>query len=170
MSRAKLVLLSVVAVLAVGAMFVSSALAAVEFKWKVAGAELKTGESKNFTVSSDGKNFAFFSKLTAATALLLSHEVSVEGGKILGGVPGTNEETLVFKGVTSDQPENCTVVQSGVTGTVRTTPMKSELVEGAHAGVGNGEVDILVTPKTGETFTTFELGGSECSLKSTVFR
>jgi hypothetical protein len=165
MSRIRMVLLSLVAVMSVGAVVASSASAAIEFKWKVAGAELKTGESKVFTVNNDGKNFDLNGKLAGAIALLLSHEVSVEAGaKIIGGVPGTNTETVVFKGVTVDKPANCTESQNGVAGQVKTVPLKTEIVEGAKEGVGTNEADILFTPVTGPTFTTFKLEGASCTV------
>jgi len=160
MSKVRLVLLSLVAVLSVGAMYASTASAEIEFKWKVAGAELKTGESLGFTVNNDSKKFTLETQLSGIALSLLSSNVSVAAGaKIIGGVPGTNEETAIFKEVTGDGAlGGCTTLQvGGAPGVVTTTPLKTEIVEGASAKVGNNEVLILFTPKTGETFATFEI-------------
>jgi hypothetical protein len=163
-------LLSLIAVLSVGAIVASSASAAIEFKWKVAGVELKAGEEKGFTVNNDGKNFDLHGTLAGASALLLSHEVSVEAGaKIVGGVPGKNTEVVIFKNVTVDNTPNCTEEQSGVAGQVKTTPLTTEIVEGASAKVGTNEVDILFTPTTPTTFTTFKLTGASCLVAGSVF-
>jgi hypothetical protein len=53
MSRARLALLSFVAVLSATAMTASSA-SAISFQWFVSGHLLKAGESKEFTASADG--------------------------------------------------------------------------------------------------------------------
>ena len=170
MCRVRSILLSLVAVMLVGAVAALAASAAIEFKWKVGGAELKSGESKEFTVNNDSKKFdAHLEVFGGVESLLLSTSVKVEpGAKIIGGVPGTNEETVVFSGVTADLPANCAILQNGVAGTVKTTPIKTEIVEGAIAGVGNSEVDILFTPKTGTTFATFEYTGASCGLNGVV--
>jgi hypothetical protein len=171
MSRARFVLVSLVAVLSTMATMATSA-AAISFQWFVSGHLLKAGESREFTTSADGK-FSLELKFAGAASLLLSSELSVlKGAKIIGGVPGTNEETVVFKGVTVDKPANCGVLQKGTSlGVVQTATLKTEIVEGTNGeGVGNGLVDILFTPKTTgtELWTTFELTGSSCLFKGTV--
>jgi len=165
MSKARLVLLSLLAVFAVGAMLASSASAAINFEYRVKGTKLAAGSTKEFTVTSDGKNFDLHGSAGGVASLLLSHEISVESGaKIIGGIPGTNEETVIFKGVTIDPPlSTCGVTQSGVANQVKTVLLKTEIVEGSAGNIGNGEVDILFTPKTGTTFATFKLTGS-CTL------
>jgi hypothetical protein len=170
MSKAKFVLLSLVAVLSAGVVFVSSASAAIEFKWKVGGAELKAGETRGFTVNNDEKKFDFHFTIAGAAALLLATLVEVlPGAQIVGGVPGTNEETALFLGVTVDSPANCGVIQAGGSaGRVQTVPLKTEIVEGATAAAGNNEVEILFIPKTGTTFATFELTGASCLIKGTI--
>jgi hypothetical protein len=173
MSRARLVLLSLVAVLSASAMLASSASAAIEFKWKVAGAELKAGESEGFTVNNDEKRFALRGELAGAPAVLLSTLVDVLPGAVIkGGVPGTNEETALFLGVTVDNPAHCLVLQSGANDQVQTTPLETEIVEGAKGEVGNNEVDILFRPKVGTTFATFKLdsipGGTGCLVNGQV--
>jgi hypothetical protein len=163
MHRMRLVLLGLMAVMSVGGMLTSSASAAIEFKWKVAGAELKSGEEKGFTVNNDGKNIDLHGTLAGAQSLLLSHEARVEAGaKIIDGVPGKSTATIIPKGVTIDSPANCTEEQSGVAGTIKTAPLTAEIVEGAVSKVGTNEVEILFTPTTPSTFATFKLTGASC--------
>jgi len=169
MSRVRLALLSLVAVMSMGAVLASSASAAIEFKWKVGGAELAAGETRGFTVNNDEKKFDLHGTIAGATALLLSTLVEVlPGAQIIGGVPGTNEETALFLGVTVDNPANCGVAQNGIAGQVQTVLLKTEIVEGAVASAGNNEVDILFSPKAGTTFATFELTGASCLAKGTI--
>jgi hypothetical protein len=172
MSRARLVLLSFVVVLSAAATMASSASAAISFQWFVSGHLLKAGETREFTTSADGK-FSLEGKVAGSASVLLSNELSVlKGAQIVGGVPGTNKETVVFKGVTVDKPANCGVLQKGASpGVVQTVALKTEIVEGTNGeGVGNSSVDILFTPTTTgtELFTTFELTGVSCLFKETV--
>jgi hypothetical protein len=166
MRRERLVVLNVMVVAVAVAVVASSASAAtISFVWSVDGHQLRSGsETKEFDVSSDGKTFDISGTLGGAAALLLATEVSVEkGAHIIGGIPGTNEERAVFKGVTVDRPGGCAVKG----GQVATVAMKSEIVEGAKEKAGNGEVDILFTPREGETFTEFEFenkGTENCNL------
>ncbi len=170
MSGVRLAVLSLMAALAAAAVLAPSASAAIGFEWKVNGSKLEAGHSIEFTVNNDSKKFDLSGEVGLAKSLLLSSNVSVEpGAKIIGGKPGKNEETAVFKEVTSDKPANCTISQNGVVGNVKTSALETEIVEGAAGGVGNNEVDILFRPKTGTTFATFEYTGSGCSLKGDVF-
>jgi hypothetical protein len=167
MSRARLMLLSLVVALAIVAVAASAASAAISFEWKVAGVGLKAGESKEFTINNDSKRFDLSGKLLGAVALLLATGVSVvPGARIIGGVPGTNEETAVFSGVTVDTPTSCTAGQNGGTGTVTTTPLITEIVESRVGGTQTGEVLILFKPKstTSELFATFLLSGTSCGV------
>jgi|HubBroStandDraft_5_1064220.scaffolds.fasta_scaffold386851_1 hypothetical protein len=157
MSRAKSVLLSLVVVLVVGVVMVSSASGAISFVWKVGGAELKAGESKGYTINNDGKIFDLTWSIAGVAVLMLSNKIKVEpGAKIIGGKPGTNEETVVFENVTVDNPAGCTVesLPEPVVGIVRTRPLLTLIVEGQSGGRGNGEPLILFEPKEGTTFTT----------------
>jgi hypothetical protein len=166
MSRVRLALLSLVAVMSMGAVLASSASAAIEFKWKVGGAELKANETRGFTINNDEKKFDLHGIIAGAPSLLLATLVEVlPGAQIVGGVPGTNEETALFLGVTVDNPANCAVAQNGIANQVQTVPLKTEIVEGASAEKGNNEVEILFIPKTGTTFATFELTGASCIAK-----
>jgi hypothetical protein len=150
MFRLRLVLLSLVAVLSVGAMLASSASAAIKFEWKVGGLALAAGQSREFTTTSDGKEFLFKVSLAGIASEFLSSEVSVEpGAKIIGGKPGTNEETVVFKGVKVNKPANCGIESEGSPlGTIKTNALHTEIVESE----GTHEPVILFSPKTGTTF------------------
>lgn len=150
MSKVRLVLLSLVAMLSVGAMLASSASAAISFEWKVGGIPLGAGASKEFTTTTDGKEFILNGKLAGVASELLSTEVSVEpGAKIIGGKPGTNEEIVVFKGVKVNNPAHCTVESEGSPlGTVKTNALHTEIVESE----ATHEPVILFAPKTGTTF------------------
>jgi hypothetical protein len=171
MSRTRPILLGMAAALSAVGVMASSA-SAISFQWNVSGKKLETGQSREFTISADGK-FSFELKIAGSAGLLLSSELSVlKGAKIIGGVPGTNEETFVFKGVTVDKPANCGLLQTATApGVVQTTLLKTEIVEGTNGeGKGNGTVDILFTPKTTgtEIFATFELAGTSCLFKGTI--
>jgi len=174
MSKVRLVFLSLVAVMSFGAISASSASAAIEFKWKVGGAELQAGESKEFTINNDEKKFTLHGVAGGAATLLLSTLVEVlPGAKIIGGVPGTNLEIALFLNVTVDGGfSGCLILQSKTTDQVQTVPLRTEIVEGASMGAGNNEVDILFEPEGGgTTFATFELSthtGSECKANGSV--
>jgi hypothetical protein len=150
MSKTKsALLLSVVAVLSVGAMLASSASAAIKFEWKVGGVPLAGGANKEFTSKAKG-TFVLRATLAGATVEILSSELEVEkGAKIIGGKPGTNEETVLFKNVTVDRPVNCEVESEGSpTGTVKTNLLHTEIVESE----GTKEPVILFAPRTGTVF------------------
>jgi hypothetical protein len=163
MFRLRLVQLSLVAVLSVGAMLVSSASAAIKFEWKVGEETLPAGQSREFTTTSDGKEFLFKASLAGVASEFLSSEVSVEpGAKIIGGKPGTNEETVVFKGVKVNKPANCGIESEGSPlGTIKTKALHTEIVESE----GTHEPVILFAPKTGTTFVQLLLlnNGGTCA-------
>ena len=167
MSRARLLLLSLAAVLAVAGVSASTASAKISFEWFVGGSLLKEKETREFDVNNDGKTFDFHSKLLGINVLLLSNSISVKKGAIIiGGKPGTNEETVVFSGVTVDPPlQKCVAETGGIPnptpGIIETKLLKTEIVEGQ-----NGEVLILFTPKEGATFVEIKFlnkGTEECA-------
>jgi hypothetical protein len=163
MAKVKVLLVAVAVVLSVGAVLAGSASAAIEFKWKVGGTELKSGETKGFIGSRDGT--AVISGVVAGAQIkLLSKKGDVAtGAQIIGGVPGTGREIIELEDLIVDS-ESCSVSQNGVAGTVKTVPLTNEIVEGASNEKGNNEVDVLVTPTTGTTLATFEFTGSPCKL------
>jgi hypothetical protein len=168
MHRTRLLLLVLTAALPIIAMSASTASAKISFEWFVGGSLLKEKETRAFTVNTDGKVSDFHSKLLGINILMLSSEVSVgSGAQIIGGKPGTNEETVIFKGVTVDPPlQKCVAETGGITnpvaGTIELKPVKTEIVEGE-----NGEVLVLFTPKVaGGAFTEIlflNKGTEECA-------
>ena len=150
MSKTRIGLLSLIAILSTLALTAATSSAAIKFEWKVKGETLLAGETKECTTTTDGHTFDFHGSVAGAEALLLSSEISVEpGAKIIGGKPGTNEETVVFKNVTVDKPEKCAVESEGApTGTVKTNALHTEIVESEETH----EPLILFAPKTGTVF------------------
>jgi hypothetical protein len=164
MFRAKILLLSLVAALSVVALLASSASAKIAFEWKVGGKALAASESRTFTASAES---TFDLKGTAAgsAVLLLSNKFKVEpGARIIGGKPGTNEEQVVFENVTVAKPANCEVesLPNPTVGTVRTQPLKTEIVEGQTSK----EPLILFSPKTGTIFVELRFLGANCIVQN----
>lgn len=169
MSKARLVLLSLVAALSVGAIAASSASAAITFQWKVNKAFLKAGEQRTFTTSADGKVSVLKGTVAGTTTELLSTKQKVQSGALLlGGQPGKNTEIVEFESVIVDRPANCEAHSAAApTGIVSTAPLTSEIVEGAPGGTSNGEPLILFKPasSTNEVFTEIEFLGASCLIK-----
>jgi hypothetical protein len=168
-SKTRLGLLSLVAVLSTFAVLASSASAAIKFEWKVNEKTLAAGETRGFTTTSDGHVFDLKGTAGGAGILLTSSEVSVESGaEIIGGKPGTNKETVLFKGVTVGNPAKCAVESEGSpTGTVQTSKLKTEIVESE----GTHEPVILFSPESGSDFVNLLLlnkGTEECVLKNVL--
>jgi hypothetical protein len=149
----------------------SSALAAINFEWRVDGKKLEAGSSKTFTANADGKTGIIKGTIAGAATELLSDEGNVlSGANIKGGIPGTSLEQIVFENVTVDKPAKCEV--SGKR--VQTVPLTGEIVEGAAGGIGDGEIDVLVRPEstTNETYasvTFINKGTEECTIKGQTF-
>ncbi len=162
MFRVSLLFLSLVAALLIVALSASSASAKIAFEWKVKGAALASGQSREFTASAES---TFDLKMTfgGAGLLLLSSKFKVAAGaKIFGGKPGTNEEAVEFTGVTVSKPANCEVesLPNPIVGTIRTTLLKGEIVEGQKSR----EPLILFTPKTGTIFAELRYVGASCPI------
>jgi hypothetical protein len=160
MFKARFGLLGLVVMLSGFAVLASSASAAIKFEWKVGGEPLKAAESKAFTVTADGHTFDFTFTAAGVGTLLLSTEVGVlAGAKIIGGKPGTDEEIVIFKGVTVDKPAKCVVESEGLpAGIVQTVLLHTEIVESDTTH----EPLILFTPKAGSVFVNLLfLSGTE---------
>lgn len=164
MFKIRIVILGWVAVIAAMTTFVSAASAVISFQYNVNGSKLAAGSSKEFISRRDG-TAVLTGTIAGTKAELLSTKGKVaSGAKIFGGVPGTSEEVLELESVVVDKPAKCAVAGERIT----TSPVKGEIVEGASSGKGDGEVDVLITPRTGTTFTTVEFvnkGTEECILK-----
>jgi hypothetical protein len=169
MFRLRFVLLGVVGALSVVAMSVSSASAAIKFEWKVGGATLDAGETRGFTTTSDGHVFDLHASVAGANILFLASEFSVEpGAEIIGGKPGTEKETVLFKGVTVDNPAKCAIESEGSpAGTIQTQPLLTTIVESDETH----EPVILFSPQSGSNFVNLLLlnrGTEECVLKNVL--
>ena len=169
MSKTRIGLLSLIAILATLALTATTSSAAISFEWKVGGKILEAGKTKEFTTTSDGHTFDLHGTVAGAEALLLSHEIEVApGAKIIGGKPGTNEETVIFKGVTVDKPEKCAVESEGSpTETVKTNLLHTEIVESEEPH----EPLVLFAPKTGTIFAPIlflNRGTETCAIKGAL--
>lgn len=165
MSRARLMLVSAMSAVAAFAMFASSASARIKFEWFVEGKLLGAGELRSFTTTTDGKTFDFKASLSGAAVLLLSNKVSVSNAMIVGGVPGTNLETVIFENVVVDKPAGCVAETGGIAnptpGIIETKPLLSQIVEGQLSKEPLG----LVRPEGSNIFTEIKLldaAGQEC--------
>jgi hypothetical protein len=137
-------LLSVLALLVVG-VTASAASAAIQFEWKVNGAALASGNTKEVT-GKDKSSGLFHFRFTAAGAAyeFSSSAIKFKASKIAGGRPGAGEGTLVLEGIKT-VTGNCTIKG----GTITTRPLNWEIVESAEAGVGLGISRLLFTPQVG---------------------
>jgi hypothetical protein len=122
----------------------------------VNGTKLASGQTAEITASQT-KAFTLKGKAAGAEVQLESGAVSLEGGaKLIGGNPGTDEETVVFEKITTKKPASCAVVG----GKVKTGLLKSELVELVKGGKVTKEDAVLFKPKTGSVFAELEFENS----------
>jgi hypothetical protein len=158
----------VVAVLAVGGLFASVALAQ---QWCVNGVKLASGSSLAATAKTTS-TIVLVSKLFGSSLKLTATGLEAKEGKIVqtgSGTSGVSTLTgkLVFTGIIVDEPEGCKSP-----GTIETTA----LVGTARMGITEAtkeNVYVKVVPKEGEVFTTFKI--TECAaagsyqIKGSVF-
>jgi hypothetical protein len=175
MSRARLMLLSLIAVLSVTGILAQTASAKIKFEWLVllsTGTNdlLVTGQTRGFDISTDGKESILTGTVAGSATALLSTSASVAAGaEIIGGIPGTNQETVIFEGVKVIKPlfegnEACQANSPGSgVGIVETKPLTSKIVESQTTG----EPLILFEPTTGGVFTEIEFTEKavECVIK-----
>jgi hypothetical protein len=175
MFKVRLILLSIFAAFAASAVASAAAQAAgcEESKgekclYVVSGTKLASGQTAEITASQK-KAFVLKGKAAGAEVQLESGGVSVESGaKLVGGNPGTDEETVVFEKVTTKKPAGCAVVG----GKVKTGALTSELVEFVKSGKVEKEDAVLFKPKTGTVFVEFEFensGTKTCSIAGKKF-
>jgi hypothetical protein len=169
-------LLSLIAVLSVTGILAQTASAKIQFAWLVLLSStgtndlLRSGQTREFSISTDGKVSILKGTVAGAATELSSTSATVEkGAQIIGGIPGTNEETIVFTGVKVLKPlfegkETCQANSKGAAvGVVKTVPLVSEIVESQL----DGEPLILFLPKEGGVFTEIEFTEkeAECTIK-----
>jgi hypothetical protein len=161
-------LLSVLAMLVVG-VSASSASAAMQFEWKVSGASLASGASKEFTAKDKGAGLFHlkFSLGGGATYEATSSRLKfAAGSKLLGGKAGTTQGALELEGVKMVRPANCQIREEKI----KTVPLEGEIVEGAAGKEGTGKTELLLTPEVSTYWGEFEMEnapGVECADRHT---
>jgi hypothetical protein len=162
MKRMRVIGLTLVAALAIGAVAASGASAA-EYIYKVNGVKLEAGITK--AISSKAKTpFILKGEIIGLKSETKCNKLKLAATEpapvIKGGTPGTSEEKIVF--------EEC----SGTLGgspckgvTVENTPALNEVVTVVLPAANAGKLATLFTPKTGTLFTTIKL--KECGFVST---
>jgi|HubBroStandDraft_4_1064222.scaffolds.fasta_scaffold05254_2 hypothetical protein len=152
-SMCRTVLLALFAVLALSAVAASAAQAEEAPFFKVAGARLAAGESKEFKTTTTKMAV----KVSAAAGGILEGcSVGSSGGDLLGsaaGEPGTSSEfKLLFSGCKSSA--TCPV-------TITSLPLKATLVE-VPGGEGSRYLGILFAPVKGTKFLEIETAKTGC--------
>jgi hypothetical protein len=157
--RVGIVGLCLAAVLALGGAAASGA-SAHSFIWKVAGAKLEAGKTKEITakVKTGSKYILKGTAVGIKTEVECTSQKLKAGSTIIGGTPGTSEETLELENCKALKPSGCTGVK------VAATPAKNEIVEIAS----NKKLGILFKPKTGTVFTTISFEGCLLNIKAEV--
>jgi hypothetical protein len=156
-------LLSMLAVLALG-VSASAAFAAVQFEWKVGGAALASGATKEFTAKDKSPIHLGMLVGGAKYGFNISKLKAKSGAEIIGGRPGTSDwGSLELEGITGEgvtkgcEPEG---------GTIITNPLKGEIVEGANGAIGSGKVELLLAPYSGNFLA--ETGPQKAEAKAGV--
>jgi hypothetical protein len=164
-----IVLLSTLVVLAVG-VSASAANATTLFEWKVKGAALKSGSSKELTLKSTSKEtFRIGISFNGELFWLTSSSVKLvptDNKSIVGGKPGKIEMALDFENPVFEEKvlnEGCKVKG----GKIVTWPLTGEIVEVAEAKKGRGIDELLLQGQSGhgwaEEWSVVEFEGeSKC--------
>jgi hypothetical protein len=124
--------------------------------YRVAGARLKAGESKEVKAKAREK----YVMSTAGSTITCRNQALVANSKIVGSTgatAGTGEETIEFT--------ECTVEGNGyeceiANGKIATNALKSEL--GYAIKERTGKILVLLKPVSGSTFATIKFAGSGC--------
>jgi len=151
---------AVLAVFAISAVTASAAFATGPV-WKVAGTELKAGQTKAITA----KQKTSFT-LTAGSLITVLCDKATSSGEIIGGVPGTDKAKITFSEcVVKGFESTCHVNSPGEEAGTIFTEAKTELVyigSSEQAEKLEGPIGDLFSPASGTTFVTLEVGGSSC--------
>lgn len=151
--KVRLVLSSLVAVLALGAVTASAAEAVEAPRFKVAGVKLGEGQSKEIT-STAGKVELGYGLYHSKCSTVIA-----PGGKIFGsgpGNPGTGELELEFTNCVGNR-------ECALSGSFKTKPLELTLggVEGTKWAENRGELAALLKPKSGFEFLRV-ISSSKC--------
>jgi hypothetical protein len=153
--KMRLVLSSLLAVLALSAVGASAAQASSEGPfYKIAGTRLASGKSKEITVTQYGNyTMSFSSVVITCTKMSAS-----SGSKILGaatGKPGTIEATFTFSG--------CSVSGNGASCNVSKGEIKTQPLVGTLAYNENKtDLDVLFKKSTKKLFAELNFTGTGC--------
>jgi hypothetical protein len=156
--RAKTVTLLSVLVMVVVGVTAAAANATISYEWKVKGAALKAGASKELKLQGKGLfhlNLYFFGGWFETTSSQLKL-VGNTNKEILGGKPGTFKGALVFEKVVVTRPklegeEVCGVESvNREKGQIETNRLVGEIVESAEFGKGTGKTMLLLRSEGGE--------------------
>jgi hypothetical protein len=151
----RVLLSSLLAVLALSAVAASAAQASVEGPfYKIAGTRLASGKSKEITVTQYGNyTMSFSSVVITCTKMSAS-----SGSKILGaatGKPGTIEATFTFSGCSvSGNGASCAVSK----GEIKTQPLVGTLVYNEN----KTDLDVLFKKSTKKLFAELNFTGTGC--------
>jgi hypothetical protein len=163
-------LLSTLIALMVGVTASAAAAAKIEYEWKVKGAALAPGATKN-VAAKDKTTLHLVLPIGGSTVELTSSKLkATSGAKIVGGKPGTAEERLELEGVKVVHPLGCGVKEIERYGgkaaeKLTTFGLKTEVVEGAEGGAGDGKADLLFTGEGKEAiWSIFEFTGATCKI------
>jgi hypothetical protein len=164
MTRARRILLTALAACLVGGVGAAPALAGPV--WVVEGSELEAGKTSNTTArkASGSGNFKLKTSL-----ITIECKSATSTGTIIGGVPGTGTAKVKFtecfvKGKTEAE---CHVNSPGESVGTIVTEAKRELVylgSETEAKKEEGELGLLFSPKSGETFVEIQVNGTKCPL------
>jgi hypothetical protein len=175
MFRTRLMLLILIAALSVVGVLAQAASAKIQFAWLVLLSSngtndlLRSGQTREFSISTDNKDILLTFSIGGGATALLSTSATVEpGAQIIGGIPGTNEETAVFTGVKVIKPlfegkETCSVNSLGSpVGTIKTHALKSQIVESQATG------EPLLLFVSGNGASLFEIEYTEKEAECTI--
>jgi len=178
MKRFRLIGVSLLAVMALGAVVASGAQAESAPFWSIGGARLLAGKTHNI----EGHGIRPFRLITPSQGAVVACEnLTVEKGVLLGSEPGTQGKadlTSKFSGCRLEkgngQEKGCflSATEGGAeaTTTITTRPLHSELVENVVAGRGGTILLELFTPATGSEFVKLNFGPNltDCTALATI--
>jgi hypothetical protein len=152
-------LVALVAVLALSALAATVAQAAEGPFYKVAGARLGAGETKELKAKVKKEYVIHYN--TSFEIIRCTAQKLEAGAKIIGSIganPGTSEETISFEGCSQmGNGSPCEVENNKITTNLLTTKLVYATKE------RTGKILILFKPVEGTVFATFKFTGSGCN-------
>ena len=133
----------------------------IGYFWRVGGAELESGASKEFTVANEypGEDFVLLGQFDSKEVRFVSTLPKVSDAVITGGKPGAAKETLTLEDVSVGGPKKCEVEGGKIVAT-----LAGELVQATNeAGTEVGTESLILGPASGTVFAEAKLVGSKCA-------